>query len=49
MNIGINLMLSEEINGNGEPVPPGFFTYRRPGGLFFYIRPTSAADTYLRP
>ena len=33
----------------GGPVPPGSFTYRRPGGVFFYLRPSSPSDTYLRP
>lgn len=33
----------------GGAIPPGSFTYRRPGGVDIYIRPTDPSDTYLRP
>jgi hypothetical protein len=47
--LGLGLGLFGPLNAASGPVPPGTFTYRRPGGVFLFIRPTGPLDTYLRP
>jgi len=45
LQLGLGFFRFKTLN----PVPPGVFTYHRPGGVFLFIRPTGPLDTYLRP
>jgi hypothetical protein len=47
--LGLGLGLINVQGSTGGVVPPSLFTYRRPGGVFLFIRPTAPIDTYLRP